>query len=270
MKTILFSILLFLSGSVLISAEADSTLKKSITTISIGNNTITLTAYGDSTNDDSMKFEKRYPRRLNKFAGIDLGVHGWFSGDHKMNLPEELNAFDLDYAKSISIGINVFEKYIPIAHERFGITTGLGLQLNSYGLKRKLSYTATDDTIFAFVDSSKTIKKTRLKTTFIQVPVLLETNLGKSSRKSFHLAAGMLFGYRIGSKIKQVYSQDGRDYKIKDKDDLNISPFRASLTARIGYGSFTMFANYSLTPLFEKGAGPELYPFSIGVSILSF
>lgn len=271
MKPALLAFLLLFIGSNAIAAEADSTRAKDTTTITFGNKeVIILTGGWDSAEDDSIKITRKYPSRLNKFAGIDLAVNGWVSPNHKIKLPEESKSFDLDYAKSVSLGINVFEKFIPIAKERFGITTGIGIQLNSYGLKRKLSYKATDDTIFAYVDSSKTIKKTRLKTTYIQVPILLETNLGKSSRKSFHIAAGMLFGYRIGSRIKQVYSQDGRDYKIKDKDDLNINPFRASLTARIGYGSFTLFADYSLTPFFEDGTGPELYPFTIGVSVISF
>lgn len=217
-----------------------------------------------------MDVAKNKPNRVNKWAGLDLGVNGLLSPDNDINLPKESEVFDLDYAKSISVGLNIMEKYIPVAKEKFGITTGLGFQFNSYAMDRDLVFSATDDSIYSFRDSSRSIEKTRIKTTFLQVPLLLETNLGKTKDKSFHLAVGMLFGYRIGSKIKQVYEQNGREYKIKDKDDLNINPFRASLTARVGYGEFTLFANYSITPFFEDGKGPELYPFSLGISLISF
>ena len=46
--------------------------------------------------------------------------------------------------------------------------------------------------------------------------------------------------------------------------------FRVSLTARAGVGWFNVFATYSLTPLFESGSGPELYPFSVGVTLVGF
>lgn len=265
MKSIFILFNLTLLGSTLLATETDTTkFKFGATRVIIYSDSLLIQG------DDTTKVGKDKPDRVNKWAGVDLGVNGFLSIENEINLPEEAKAFDLDYAKSISVGINIIEKYIPIAQEKFGITTGLGFQFNSYAMDRDLVFSATDDTILSFVDSSRSIEKTRMKTTYLQAPLLLETNLGKSKDKSFHLAVGMLFGYRIGSKIKQVYEQDGREYKIKDKDDLNINPFRASLTARIGYGDFTIFANYGLTPFFEDGKGPEMYPFSLGLSLVSF
>ena len=43
-----------------------------------------------------------------------------------------------------------------------------------------------------------------------------------------------------------------------------------SATVRGGVGWFNLFATYSLTPLFESGRGPELYPFTVGVTLLGF
>lgn len=263
-STIAFIAILFLSGN-LFSHETDTTrLKFGSTRIIILSDSAEI-VLGDTLNPKKDKID-----RVNKWAGLDLGVNGLLSAENEINLPKESETFDLDYAKSISVGINFIEKYIPIAKEKFGITTGLGFQFNSYALDRDLVFSVNDDSIYSFVDSSRSIEKTRMKTTFLQAPLLLETNLGRSKEKSFHLAVGMLFGYRIGSKIKQVYEQNGREYKIKDKDDLNINPFRASLTARVGYGDFTIYANYSLSPFFEDDKGPELYPFSVGISLVSF
>ncbi len=99
---------------------------------------------------------------------------------------------------------------------------------------------------------------------------MLEFNSSNSRSKTLHLAAGVLAGYKLTSKTKQEFTLDGYEYYVTRKDDYNLNPFKLDATARIGYGDFTMFATYSLTTLFEKNKGPELYPFSVGVRIVPF
>lgn len=41
---------------------------------------------------------------------------------------------------------------------------------------------------------------------------------------------------------------------------------RFDLTARVNFGDLGLFVNYSLTPLFKDGKGPELYPMMVGIS----
>jgi len=36
---------------------------------------------------------------------------------------------------------------------------------------------------------------------------------------------------------------------------------------RVGVGSFSVFASYSITPLFREGLGPAIHPLSIGLNI---
>jgi hypothetical protein len=38
----------------------------------------------------------------------------------------------------------------------------------------------------------------------------------------------------------------------------------------LGYGPFVLFANYALTPLFQKNEGPDLTAFSAGIRIVGF
>ena len=49
-----------------------------------------------------------------------------------------------------------------------------------------------------------------------------------------------------------------------------MNTFRYGLTARVGLGFIRFYANYDLVPLFQKDRGPELYPVSVGITILSF
>jgi hypothetical protein len=66
-----------------------------------------------------------------------------------------------------------------------------------------------------------------------------------------------------------VYEDRGDKNKDKNRSDFFLSPFRYGYTARAGYGFLKIFANYYNTALFEKGKGPQLYPFTIGF-MLSF
>jgi hypothetical protein len=102
------------------------------------------------------------------------------------------------------------------------------------------------------------------------VPLLVEFNTNKNPKKAFHIALGAIGGYKLGSRTRQIMELKGNDIKFIKKDDYNINPFRVSAHASIGYHNFTLYANYALNPLFESGKGPELYPFTIGVKLVSF
>ena len=53
----------------------------------------------------------------------------------------------------------------------------------------------------------------------------------------------------------------------KIKDDFAISPLQYAATVRFGIRELNIYANYNLSPLFQKGKGPELYPFSVGLAV---
>jgi hypothetical protein len=109
-----------------------------------------------------------------------------------------------------------------------------------------------------------------LKSTFVNVPLLLEFNTNKNPEKSFHLAFGVIGGFKLGSRTRQILEQNGEEIKLINKDDYNLNPFRVNAHASIGYRGVSLYADYALTPLFENGKGPELSPFTIGVKLISF
>jgi hypothetical protein len=97
---------------------------------------------------------------------------------------------------------------------------------------------------------------------------MLEFNTSKDEDRSFHIGAGVEVGYNIfRNRLKQEYMFQGDEQKLKTKDDFNINPFRYSLVGRVGFGKYTLFANYGMSELFKSGQGPKVYPFSDGISI---
>lgn len=244
--------------------------------------------------DDSIHIDREKRERRNHWAGVDLGINGFLTSGGSFDLsnpahfeqtnPQNVTQFmELNYRKSWTFSINFFEHFFKIKDHHFGIVTGLGTEWNNYELKHNVRldplggenvFTNVDQYneryTWGEVDTVLNYSKNRFKTWFINAPLLLEVNTGNDARRSFHVSAGAIFGLNLQTKMKYKYNENGDNKKVKDKDSFNTNAFRMSLTARVGYGWFNVFATYSLTPLFEDGRGPELYPFTVGVTLLGF
>ncbi|MBL4658641.1 MAG: PorT family protein [Flavobacteriales bacterium] len=202
------------------------------------------------------------------WSGIDIGANGLLTPGNETTAPDGFEFLELNYGKSFSIGLNMLEKNIPLYQNHITLVTGLGVEFNHYAFKNNTSLQSNNDSIWAYEETVVNFQKNKLKTTFLKVPLMLGFSTSEYSRKSFHLAAGVVLGYKLGSKLKQKYEFEGDKYTPKVKGDYNIQPFRYSATVRMGYGNFSLFADYALSRMFEKNRGPELYPFSIGFTLM--
>lgn len=264
----------------------------STTTVSVdGSGTVT-TTNGDSTkrykfsggryefivhdNDhkDTSKHYGKHRGRHQNWAGIELFENGYLTPDGDVTLPPSQDYMSANYGiRNLGWNLNIFEKDFRFANNHLQVVTGLGFSFNAFNLKNKTtlnpdsSYTNNLSTINA---PNISLIKNKLKESFITVPLLLELNTSRKEKRNFHIAAGVIGGLKLGSREKQVFTEDNKTYRDVRKDDFNLFPFKLDATVRVGYGHFTMFATYSLTPLFEYGKGPELYPFSIGLRIIPF
>jgi len=241
--------------------------------------------------DTSFKTQKH---RYNHWAGLDVGINGFLNSSGSTDLSNNLEVFNNNpkevtkfmetrLQKSWSVNLNFYEQYIPISKHHVGLVTGLGFEWNNYELRHNVRLTSKggeyvfDDVndfnknyTWGEIDTLRDYSKNRFKTFFINAPLLFELNTGNNKKKSFHISTGAILGFNLQTKMKYKYKVEGDSKKEKDKQDFNTNPFRVSLTARVGYGRFNVFASYSLTPLFENNKGPELYPFSVGVTLLGF
>jgi len=244
--------------------------------------------------NDSISINRTPKKRRNHWAGIDLGINGFVNSSGSFNLnhdpsleltdPKKVTQFmELDYAKSWVFSLNFYEHFFKIYQHHFGFVTGLGLEYNNYELKHNVRLienggsfvnnnvnTYNQNYTWGVVDSTVNFSKNRFKTFYIDAPFLFEINTGDHKNKSFHLSAGAIVGYKFTTRMKYLYKDNGNQQKVKDDKDFNTNPFKVALTARVGYGWLNFFATYSLTPLFESGRGPELYPVSIGMTLLGF
>ncbi len=207
------------------------------------------------------------------WAGFEFGILNFLSVGKTLATDEQLDYLILIPEKTMSYGLNILEYDIALSkNKRFGAATGAGLEWNSLALRQNINlYEDANGIIRAeYIDPAITeFTKNKLNTVYITVPLIVEFQIPVKHRK-FFIGAGITGGIRAWSKQKQKYKIDGQVYKNKKTDDFQMAPFRYGATARIGYGDVGFFINYSFVSLFNKGAGPELFPISVGLKIADF
>lgn len=216
---------------------------------------------------------KRRARFRGHWAGFQWGFNGLVDADHSLNMIDDNKFLELRQSRSWNLNINPLQYSFGLGKDYVGLVTGLGLEFNNYIFRNPFSLmvengiTVPDDSYA--LDPNKNVKKSRLSTTHLTAPLLLEFQIPTHNRHRIFFSAGVIGGVRIGSHTKVVY--DGaRKGKDKARDDFNLSTFRYGVSAQVGYRAIKLFATYYPTALFEKDKGPEVYPFSIGLTLLSF
>ncbi len=210
---------------------------------------------------------------LTHWDGVDLGVNMLLSKSGSTTLDSASQWLELDYTRSLSWRFNIFEEKIRFYKDYVGLIVGAGLTYNSYGLKNNVRLETRDSSAtyaIAVPDTLMNYSKNKLRASYINVPVMLEFNTSDDNEKSFHIAAGVIGGWKMGSITKQKWEKGDEKNQLRTKADYNLAPFTLDATARIGYRNFTVFATYGLTSLFEKNKGPEVYPMTVGLQILPF
>lgn len=209
---------------------------------------------------------KNYNDNFEHWAGLEFGVNGIMDYKNSLDLPDNGAFLELDYGRSLQFGLNLFEKDFHIYKNYVNIVTGFGVDYNHYAFQNSVTLNGDTTYLTAFTDSTIDYKKNKLNVSYLKIPLMIEFNTSKNASKNFHIAVGAEAAYRISSCTKQKYEVDGYEVKVTRKDDYNLEPFRFSAIARIGYNDVTVFANYGLNRLFKKDRGPQVYPFTIGVT----
>lgn len=208
------------------------------------------------------------------WSGFELGINGFMDKNHSMTQTGDLAWMDLKQARSWNTNINFTQYSIGFGTDKAGLVTGLGLEFNDYHfsnpitLKVENGVTVVDS---SYIQAGYKVEKTKITMSHLTLPLLLEFQIpmGEKRKDRIYISAGVIGGVRLGSHTKVVYD-DGSRHKDKNRSDFNIATLRYGLTARMGYKGIRLFANYYPVQLFEKGKGPELYPFSVGLVLVPF
>ena len=100
-------------------------------------------------------------------------------------------------------------------------------------------------------NANTSLNKSKISVNYFDIPMEFRFRT-RPSKKSFRIAVGGKFGFRIDSKTKVKYEIDGDSYKVKNKSRYGFENFRYGVHGRIGIGSINLFVYYALSELFEK------------------
>ncbi len=224
------------------------------------------------TTDDEDNHSCNNNKMDGNWAGFEMGVANFLTSTNAIAKDAQTNFMKLNPEKSFTYNLNLFEYTIPLVKKYAGIVTGAGIEWNSYSLSENVNLVEDANNVIQanYIDPAVIdYKKNNLNMAYLTIPALLEFQI-PTGKENIYISAGATGSLRMWSKQKQKYFDNDTKMKNKVTDDFQLTPFRYGLTFRIGYGDIGLFANYEITPLFKEGAGPELYPFTIGVRIINF
>jgi hypothetical protein len=126
---------------------------------------------------------------------------------------------------------------------------------------------------FYNMKDSMHFKKYKLLTTYVEAPVEFRYMVNPDRpKRSLKFAAGAKAGLLIGAgtKGKTLLNASGNtvnNYIHKEKSKRYFNTARISLMGRIGYGAFSVFGSYQVNAFVKEGFGPDVRPYSIGLSL---
>jgi hypothetical protein len=153
------------------------------------------------------------------------------------------------------------------------IGVGMGTD-NVYFDKGAVDITGTSENLrFRDLKDTSHFKKYKLATAYAEAPVELRYRTNPDDdRNSVKMAIGIKVGTLLNAHTKGKTLQDKvdntiNDYKVKEFSKRYFNSTRIAATARLGYGPFTLFGTYALTPLFKEGQAPLIRPLTIGLTL---
>ncbi len=203
------------------------------------------------------------------FQGFEFGFSS-FSYDRSFDtdIPDDMEYMDLNVGKSINWAINPFEMDVRLIKEYVKFSTGIGYNVKNFSFSGDSYLVKADNDSIMGIDSGKDLKKNRLRVGYITVPAMLHFNTSKNSGRAFRVGVGVQGGLKLYQTYRTKYFEDGHKTKQKQNGGWNTRDFILDGRAVVGYGPINLYANYALASLFKKDKGPEVYPYTIGVSFV--
>ncbi len=161
------------------------------------------------------------------------------------------------------------------SNPRWSVAIGAGIATdNVYFDKGSVDITGrTTNLVFRNLSDTNSFKKYKLATAYAEAPVELRFRSNpQDDRRSVKVAVGAKVGTLLNAHTKGKTLEDKagntvNDYKVKEFSKRYFNTTRISLTSRIGYGHFSLFGSYQLTPLFKEGQAPTIRPLTIGLTL---
>jgi hypothetical protein len=158
---------------------------------------------------------------------------------------------------------------------RLSVAFGIGIGTsNIYFKNMSVDIKSNTSTMpFNNLDTLNRFKKYKLTTTYLEAPVEFRfTANPEKENKSIKFAIGAKVGTLLNAhtKGKTLQNKDGQtinSYTVKESSKKFFNSTRLAVTARVGYGNFSLFGSYQINNLFKDAVAPETKLLQVGICL---
>ncbi len=203
--------------------------------------------------------------RANDHFLLQLGITNW------AGIPDSINT------KGLSRSFNMYFMFDFPFKTNPRLSIGIGAGIGTDNIYFDKTYVGIKDatSTLRFQDLSDTshFKKYKLSTAILEAPLELRFSSNPATpNKSFKVALGIKVGTLLNAHTKGRTWQNASGgtllaYTEKQTSKRFFNSNRFVATARVGYGVFSVFGSYQLNSLFKEGLGPDVRPYTIGLTI---
>lgn len=203
--------------------------------------------------------------RANDHFMIQVGYDGW------ANKPDSIVTTGIGRHLNVYFMLDFPFKTDP----RFSVGLGAGIgSSNIFFDKMEVKIAGTTPTMeFRNVADTNHFKKYKLANVWAELPVELRFVANpENSNRSWKFAMGAKIGTMLNAhtKGKNLQTKSGssiNQYTFKESTKRYFNTTRLSAMARVGYGNLTLHGAYQITTLIKENQGPQVRPYSIGLTI---
>src|SRR5579862_1989974 len=227
-------------------------------------------AQNDSTTNSKKKdwSKVKLGRRADDHFMVQVGYDGWAATPDSISIQGFSRSFNFYFMFDMPF------KTDP----RWSVGAGLGIGSSNIFFHDEyvdVSGSKYSGTTLAFTDQSggNHFKKFKLVSTYLEVPVELRYAIDpENTNKSWKFAVGVKTGLLLSTYTKAKNLENNANQVIdsyieKESSKKYFNGARLVGTARISYGVFGIFGQLQATSFIKSGAGPAVYPFSIGICL---
>lgn len=222
-------------------------------------------AQNDSTAKKTTTTKKYAPGRSNDHFLMQLGYTTW------TGKPDSIKTKGFPRTFNIYLMLDFPFKTNP--HWSVAIGPGIGSD-NIYFDKMTVGIKdATSKLVFKNVSDTVHFKKYKLNTAYLEAPIELRYRTNSADdAKSVKFALGVKVGTLLSAHVKGKNLENAAgntvlDYIMKENSKRFFNKTRLSGMFRVGYGHFSLFTSYAITPIFKEGFAPTIRPLTIGLTL---
>lgn len=214
--------------------------------------------------NEQKKSGNRWQWDAGHWSGIGIMYNGLVENLGNLYKPQDA-MWMTQSTESIGVDLNLVDVTL-FSSGCFGIVTGLGFEFNNFRFDQNVTlgndengYVVPD---WSYRDAGIELSKTKLTTSYLQIPLLFEFQFGHKRRTWIN--AGVVGGLLIDAHTKVMWGENGKEKRYRG---LNLNNFHYGFEVAFGHGIFGLRAKYYPQSIFRPGQGPQVQQVNIGLAI---